>query len=190
VPREDGHMKFWTAAGVIINAIAFFAAAAAAYVAYRQYQTGLDQERIKQTTAFISVLNSDQNRQARQQLFETLYDEMDGLARAVQKNKDSADPEQRSQLFAAMMDDMIKRKNLDDKINLLFGLYNQIGTCVVAEICDLKSATAFFLTDMSDFASWFAPHLSAKQRKFNHSYDQSGQAQGLALMQKAAPQAP
>jgi hypothetical protein len=166
-------LEVWTAIGVVVNAIAVVAVAAAGLIAYLQYRAGIGQESVKQTVDFLKLTYSEPVGPAQQRIWISLSVKKDEITNQLIKNKETLPPAQRSAAFQAIMASLISGEKLGKDINQVFAFYNQIAICVNSEICDYTSAKIFFHDDMEDFASWFEPYLVDNARQINRTYSES-----------------
>jgi hypothetical protein len=166
-------LERWTAIGVVVNAIAVIAVAAAGFIAYLQFRSSVGQESVKRTIEFLMLSYAERVGPAQQRLWSELLASKTEIINQVSSNKASLDPKQRSAAFHELMASFVSAKKLERDINQVYSFYDQIAVCVNAGICDYTSAKVFFQNDMEDFTSWFEPYLEDNAREIGRTYRES-----------------
>jgi hypothetical protein len=169
----SGALEKWTAAGVVISGLALLAAMAAGGIAYFQFRSGLEQDRIKQTIEFLKLSYADPIGPAQQRIWTALGANRDDLQKQIITNKNTMTSTQRADAFRKVVESLITREKLGNDITQVYSFYNEIAICVKADVCDYASAKTFFENDFDDFTSWFEPYVIDNLRQNSRAYTDS-----------------
>lgn len=165
--------ELWAIIGVLVNGLAVLAAVVAGAIAYRQYTSGISQEKIKQTIEFLKLSYADPIAPAQQRVWRAIGRHQDEVRDAVEHNKYTMKPPQAAEAYEKMLSDIVAKENLRQDIIDSFSFYDQLATCVNSDICDLAAAKVFFGDDLKTFSGWFAPVIDDLERESGRSYQKT-----------------
>lgn len=163
-------MTKWTAISLVINGLAVLTALAAGAIAYRQYRATAMQESVKQTIEFLKLSYTAPIRPAQDHVWKVIAENQDTVRRMITDNIYQFDPLTRSKKYQEKIQAIVSENNLTGDVVYTFSFFDQLATCVNAEICDLKTTKAFFKSDFKTFADWFQPTVEGLLRANGQGY--------------------
>src|SRR6266436_9341702 len=99
-----------------------------------------------------------------EQLWQTIYSQQDDLINKIQENARKRPAKERSREYATMITKFVDDNKLRNDLITVYGFYEQVATCVNADICDTKATKVIFGGTMRTFAHWFGPILEDIER--------------------------
>src|SRR5262245_24572962 len=115
-------------------------AVASALVAYTEYRSNQQQNKIERTLNYYSYFQDTNAHQASfelSQLWDTESGPLDELLAKTPKAESK-------KVYDDFVVDLVQKHNVRAKVLLMIGFYNSLATCVTADLCDRLTALRFY----------------------------------------------
>ena len=147
--------------------LGFFFAVASALVAYTEYRTNQQQDKIERTLNYYSYFQGTNAQQASFELSEIWDRESNALDDTLGKTPSAAD---RAKAYDAFVVDLVQKHALRTKVLVMIRFYNSLATCVTADLCDRLTALRFYGPDAKIFRNNYFAYITAYKNQ-NNAFD-------------------
>ena len=146
--------------------LGFFFAVASALVAYTEYRTNQQQNKIERTLNYYSYFQGTNAQEASFELSETWDRESNALDDLLAKTP-KADY---AKAYDEFVVDLVQKHGLRTKVLVMIRFYNSLATCVTADLCDRLTALRFYGPDAKIFRDNYFAYITAYKNQ-NKAFD-------------------
>ena len=156
VGETTGHL------GRIGGWLGFLFAIASALVAYTEYRSSQQQNKIERTLNYYNYFQDIQAHQASVALTQLWDNESSGLDTALDANKDKS---KAKEIYDKFVIDLVQKHDARPKVLLMITFYNSLATCVTADLCDRLTALRFYGPEAKTFRNNYFAYVEAYKKQ-------------------------
>jgi hypothetical protein len=158
-------------------------ALASAIVAYTEYRSSQQQNKIERTLTYYNYFQDTQAHAASLALIQ-LWDVESG---ALDAALDSAPKDQAQKVYENFVEALVQKHNMRAQVLLMITFYNSLATCVTADLCDRLTALRFYGPEAKAFRNNYYYYVEAYKQQ-NHNIDLTRPLEGFVASYKALRQ--
>lgn len=144
-------------------------AVASALVAYTEYRSSEQQEKIERALTYYSYFRDTRAHQVSFELMQIWDSEAAALDEALAK----APKGQAKQVYDDFVVAIVEKHKVRSNVLLMIGFYNSLATCVTADLCDRLTALRFYGPEAKAFRNNYYAFIEA-YKKQNDAFDLTG----------------
>jgi hypothetical protein len=146
--------------------LGFLFAVASAIVAYTEYRSSQEQNKIERTLTYYNYFQDTQAHAAGLELTQL----WDGEAGALDTALGAAGKDQAAKVYEDFVVGLVQKHNARPKVLLMISFYNSLATCVTADLCDRLTALRFYGPEAKAFRNNYYYYVEAYKQQ-NHAFD-------------------